>query len=37
VNQRFFRADSACYDQKVLRWLADEERECGPAGFIGFS
>jgi hypothetical protein len=37
IKERFFRADSACYEQKVLRWLADEEREGGPAGFIGFS
>jgi hypothetical protein len=37
IKERFFRSDSACYDQKVLRWLADEEREGGPAGFIGFT
>jgi hypothetical protein len=37
ITERFFRADSAAYDQSVLRWLADEEREGGPAGFLGFS
>jgi hypothetical protein len=37
IKERFFRADSACYEQRVLRWLADEKREGGPAGFIGFS
>jgi len=37
IKERFFRADSACYTQTVLRWLANENREGGPAGFIGFS
>jgi len=37
IKERFFRADSASYDQAVLRWLADENREGGPSGFIGFS
>jgi hypothetical protein len=38
VTERFFRADSACYDERVMRWLADEQREGGgPSGFIGFS
>jgi len=37
ITERFFRADSACYDERVLRWLADERRADGPAGFIGFS
>jgi hypothetical protein len=37
IKERFFRADSASYDQEVLRWLADESRQDGPAGFIGFS
>jgi len=32
-----FRADSACYEQRVLRWLADEHRIDGPQGFIGFT
>jgi len=37
IRERFFRADSASYDQAVLRWLADEQRLGAPAGFIGFS
>jgi hypothetical protein len=32
-----FRADSACYDQAVLKWLANREREDGPKGEIGFT
>jgi Transposase DDE domain group 1 len=38
IKERFFRADSACYDQSVLQWLANENRQGGgPACFIGFS
>ena len=37
VRERFLRGDSALYEQSVLKWLADEEREGGPQGFIGFS
>lgn len=37
VTQRFFRADSACYDETVLKWLADPGREVGPKGAIGFT
>jgi hypothetical protein len=37
VSERFFRADSACYESAVLKWLADEERPDGPKGPIGFS
>jgi hypothetical protein len=37
VRERYFRADSACYEEQVLKWLADEQRSGGPAGFIGFS
>ncbi|MBP1778386.1 MAG: transposase family protein [candidate division NC10 bacterium] len=37
VTERYFRADSACYDEEVLKWLADPEREGGPAGEIGFT
>jgi Transposase DDE domain group 1 len=37
VTQRCFRADSACYEEKVLKWLADPERLAGPRGIIGFS
>ena len=27
-----FRADSACYEQAVLKWLVNPEREDGPQG-----
>jgi hypothetical protein len=37
VEQRFFRADSACYEEPVLQWLADPNRPAGPAGYIGFA
>jgi len=37
VTRFFFRADSACYDEAVLQWLADPERPGGPAGPIGFT
>jgi hypothetical protein len=37
VTERFFRADSACYDTRVLQWLADEDRAVGPPGAIGFT
>lgn len=37
VEERYFRGDSACYDQRLLRWLRDRKREGGPEGFIGFA
>jgi hypothetical protein len=37
ITQRFFRADSACYDARVLKWLADAERTDGTKGEIGFT
>ncbi len=37
VTKLFFRADSACYEHGVLRWLADDERHDGPSGHIGFT
>lgn len=37
IQQRFFRADSACYDERVLKWLADPQRDDGPQGHIGFT
>jgi hypothetical protein len=36
VKERFLRGDSALYEEAVLKWLADEERD-GVKGFIGFS
>lgn len=37
VRERRFRADSACYDERVLKWLANPERPDGPGGEIGFT
>ena len=37
VTELFFRADSACYENAVLRWLADPARQDGPRGTIGFT
>ncbi|MBI3178139.1 MAG: transposase, partial [Deltaproteobacteria bacterium] len=37
VTEYFFRADSACYEHKLLKWLSDDTREGGPAGHIGFT
>jgi hypothetical protein len=37
VTKLFFRADSACYEHGVLRWLADDARHDGPSGHIGFT
>ena len=37
VEERYFRGDSACYEQQLLRWLADEQRSSEPGGPIGFA
>ena len=37
VTTYYFRADTACYDERTLQWLADPARPGGPAGPIGFS
>ena len=37
VQERYFRGDSACYDQTLLKWLRNGQREDGPKGFIGFA
>ena len=37
VTEYFFRSDSACYEEAVLKWLANPERCGGPRGTIGFS
>ena len=37
VRECYFRADSACYEESVLRWLADPDRKGGPKGEIGFT
>lgn len=37
VKEWFFRSDSACYEDPVLKWLANPQRENGPEGYIGFA
>ena len=37
VTVFFFRADSACYNERTLKWLADPHRPDGPQGPIGFT
>ena len=37
ITEYFFRADSACYDERVLQWLANPARADGPRGPIGFT
>jgi hypothetical protein len=37
VTERCFRADSACYDHEVLKWLEDPDREGKTKGEIGFT
>ncbi len=37
VTAFFFRADSACYNERTLKWLADPHRPGGPQGPIGFT
>ena len=32
-----FRADTACYDERTLKWLQDPARPGGPRGPIGFT
>ena len=35
VTTFYFRADTACYNEPTLKWLADPARPGGPAGPIG--
>jgi hypothetical protein len=37
VTAYAFRSDSACYDEDVLKWLANPQRPQGPRGEIGFT
>lgn len=37
ITEFCFRADSACYEDSVLKWLANPDREGGPKGEIGFT
>jgi hypothetical protein len=36
VTERAFRGDSACYEEHLLKWLSDPQRD-GPKGRIAFS
>jgi hypothetical protein len=37
ITEYAFRADSACYDEDVLKWLAHPQRPDGPQGPIAFT
>jgi hypothetical protein len=37
VTEYYFRGDSACHEQQLVRWLRDEKRSSGPAGVIHFA
>jgi hypothetical protein len=37
VTELFFRSDTACYEDRVLKWLANPKRADGPQGHIGFT
>jgi hypothetical protein len=37
VTTFYFRADTACYDERTLKWLTDPQRPGGPRGPIGFT
>lgn len=37
VEEFYYRADSASHESTLIDWLCDEEREGGPAGFIGMA
>lgn len=37
VTERYFRGDSACYEQQLLQWLNSADRENEPGGRIGFA
>ncbi|MFI5300758.1 MAG: IS1380 family transposase [Polyangiales bacterium] len=37
IDELYFRADSACYEDQVLKWLANPKRPSGPQGTIRFT
>jgi len=37
IRERYFRGDSACYEESLLTWLRNEHRDDGPRGLIGFA
>lgn len=37
VGEYCFRGDSACAEEKLLKWLGNQQWEDGPSGFIAFA
>jgi len=37
LTERMFRGDAACYEQSLLKWLRNPQRENGPVGTIQFA
>jgi hypothetical protein len=37
VTEYYYRGDSASNESHLIHWLRNEDRECGPRGFIGFA
>lgn len=37
ISEFYFRGDSACYEENLLKWLADPKRKEGPQAPIGFT
>jgi hypothetical protein len=37
ISALYFRADSACYETRILKWLANPARDDGPRATIGFT
>lgn len=37
ISERYFRGDSACYEQQLLQWLSSQDRTDEPGGRIGFA
>jgi hypothetical protein len=37
VREFYYRGDSACHEQELLKWLRNEQREDGPQERIGFA
>ena len=37
MTNYYYRGDSACHENELLRWLSNEKREEGPQGYIGFA
>lgn len=37
ITERYFRGDSACHENELLRWLTHPDRATEPGGAIGFA